>query len=138
MSIIFRKCRINGEQDTYKAARCVGKQPESDFWIFGPELQLNGDGEIVNEEVTSTIWVQTIFDADEHGLGNGRKRKSVRYMPSIKLPLNSLALGEIVKLLLNVIHNNGTAGVFTIGKFGIILNPSFICMRGFCMASVIY
>ena len=78
---------------------------------------MNGDGEVVNEEVTSTIWVQSIFDADEHGLGNSRKRKLARNVPSIKLPLSSLALGEVVQLLLNVIHNNGTAGVFTIGKF---------------------
>ena len=38
-------------------------------------------------------------------------------MPRIKLPLSSLVLGEVVQLLLNVIHDNGTAGIFTIGKF---------------------
>ena len=77
---------------------------------------MNGDGEVVNEEVTSIIWVQSIFYVDKHGLGTNRKLKSASYMPSIKLPLSSLSLGEVVKSLLNVIHNNGTAGVFTIGK----------------------
>ena len=76
-----------------------------------------GTGQIVNKEVTSTVWVQSIFDADENGLGNNRKQKSARYMPRIKLPLSSLVLGEVVQLLLNVIHDNGTAGIFTIGKF---------------------
>lgn len=80
-------------------------------------MQLNGDGEIVSKEVTSTVWVQSIFDADENGLGTNRKRKSARYMPRVKLPLSSLVLGEVVQLLLNVIHDNGTAGIFTIGKF---------------------
>ena len=95
----------------------MGRQPNSDVWVFGPDLQLNGDGEIVSKEVTSTVWVQSIFDADENGLGTNRKRKSACYMPRVKLPLSSLVLGEVVQLLLNVIHDNGTAGFFTIGKF---------------------
>ena len=31
--------------------------------------------------------------------------------------VSSLVLGEVVQLLLNVIHNNGTAGIFIIAKF---------------------
>jgi hypothetical protein len=58
---------------------------------------LNGDGEVVNEEVTSIIWVQSIIDADEHGLGTNQKRKLASYMPSIKLLLSSFSLGEVVK-----------------------------------------
>ena len=80
--------------------------------------------------MTSIVWVQSIFDADENGLGTNRKRKSARYMPRIKLPLSSLVLGEVVQLLLNVIHDNGTAGIFTIGKF-VPLNYLRCCVKFF-------
>ena len=35
----------------------------------------------------------------------------------IRLPFNSLALGDVVTSFRNTLHDNATAGVFTIGMF---------------------
>lgn len=40
----FRKCRLANIKDTYKAAVCIGRQPNSEVWVFGPDLQLAANG----------------------------------------------------------------------------------------------
>ena len=106
--MLIRRCRINGVRETYKAACCIGRQPDSNIWVVGPDLQLNDNGEVVNEEDTFITWVKDIFE-----LGH----RSAKILPRVQLPLSSLALGDVVKSLFSTLHNNGPAAVFTIGMY---------------------
>lgn len=82
--------------------------------MFGETLQINGEGDIIDGDMSSFVWVSAIFDSEE---GTRRKERSTSYLPTIRLPFNSLALGDVVTSFRNTLHDNATAGVFTIGMF---------------------
>ena len=93
-------------RDTYEAVCCIGRQPNSDVWVLGENLQLNGDGVVVTAEETSIIWVKAILESE----------RTATHWPEVTLPLCSLTLGEMVESLMSMLHHNGIAAVFTIGK----------------------
>ena len=98
-------------KESYKAAVCIGRQPKSDVWVFGEQLQLNSEGQIIDVEISSFVWVKDIFDKLEE---NGNKREKCA-LPLVNLPLSSLAVGYVVDALFQILHDNAMAGVFTIG-----------------------
>ena len=100
-------------KESYKAAVCIGRQPKSDVWVFGEQLQLNSEGQIIDVEISSFVWVKDIFDKLEE---NGNKREKCA-LPLVNLPLSSLAVGYVVDALFQILHDNAMAGVFTIGIF---------------------
>ena len=61
-------------------ACCIGRQPDSDIWVLGDKVQLNGEGDLVNEEASSFRWVKAIFNGEE---GTTKREKTVSHLPSI-------------------------------------------------------
>lgn len=107
----FRKCRLANARDTFKAALCVGRQPRLDVWVFGPELQLKGDGSITNPDESCVLWVQEVLDLQEDHC----KTTTAPGLPIIRLPLYAYAIRDVIKSLISTIHDNIMAGIFTIG-----------------------
>ena len=114
LDCFFRKCRISHSKDTFKAAVCIGRQPNSDVWVFGPDLQLTAEGTITNPETSSTLWVQEVFNMEECGKMN--KKDQTGPLPSVRLPLNSHSLRDVIKALIYTVHDNTMAAILTIGK----------------------
>ena len=113
-SFFCRKCHINNVRDTYKAAVCIGRQPDSNVWIFGENLQINDEGRIVNE--TSYVFIKHLFEPEDAApQGQGTTRSCNSFLPSIEIPLSSLTLGDVVRSLRDTLHHNVMAGIFTIG-----------------------
>ena len=81
------------------------------MWVLGKELQLAGDGTLTNPESSSIIWIQELFDLEE-----GRRKDLWGPLPTVKLPLRSHALRQVVKALIDIVHDNSMAAIFTIGK----------------------
>lgn len=116
-SIFFiRKCKISNMKETFKAATCIGRQPNSDVWVFGPDLQINSEGGITNSEESSFLWVQEAFNMFEDG---AKTRNQTGPMPVVKLPLYGYALTDVINSLINVVHDNTMAAIFTIGMTGL-------------------
>ena len=107
----FIKCRIAGSKDTVKAACCVARQPNSLVWILGESVQIDGSGNLIEESNQEIVCVKAVFDMERAP----RKEHSCP-LPQIRLPLHFFALGDILVSLLNTIHYNFMAGVFTIGE----------------------
>lgn len=118
MNACFRKCKLARAKDTYQAASCVGRQPNTDVWVFGPNLQLSGDGSITNAEASSILWVQEVVDMED---GQSKRRSTeCSGLPDIKLPLYGYALRDVIKAVINTVHDNTMAGIFTIGMLAVI------------------
>jgi hypothetical protein len=113
---LYSKCRIEGIRDTYKAATCIGRQPKSDIWFFGERLQINGEGVVIHEAISSFLWVKEVFNLEE-----GYKRIENR-MPLVTLPLSPYGLKDVVEALFKLLHDNSMAAVFTIGRYIYILD----------------
>ena len=96
-------------QDTYKAAEWTGHQP--DVWVLGDNLQIMGDRNLANKEDTLYVCVKNIIEVEDPIQGDSSSFRS------IILPLNSLTLGDFVKQLIGTLHQNGMAGIFTIGTY---------------------
>ena len=71
-------------KDTFKAAVCIGKQPCSDVWVFGPDLQLSAEGIFTNPEASSVLWVQEVLDMED---GSKMKKDQTGPLPAVRLPL---------------------------------------------------
>ncbi len=71
---------------------------------YGEQLQLNSEGQIIDVETSSFVWVKHIFDKLDE---NGNKREKCT-LPLVKLPLSSLALGYVVEALFQILHDNAT------------------------------
>jgi hypothetical protein len=106
----YRKCRINNRRDTYKAASCIGRQPESNTWVLGKHIEITGDGNLVDPENTSFVFIKSLLDSEASC--------------HVTLPLSSLTLGEVVQSLMSTLHHNGMAGIFTIGIIFIRIFPT--------------
>ena len=83
---------------------------------------MNGHGVVIDEEISSFLWVRDVFELEEG------QRKTIHNMPSIKLPLSEGGLKDVVGILFDLLHDNGMAAVFTIGRY--IFYPSTITLKG--------
>ena len=54
-------------KDTFKTAVCIGKQPSSDVWIFGLDIQITANRLLANPKASSILWVQEVFDMEDGG-----------------------------------------------------------------------
>lgn len=89
----------------------MGRQPGCNVWVFGPDLQLKEDGSVTNPDETGVLWVQQVFALQE-----GKKNKSIdQTLPVVRLPLYSYSIRDVVKSLMDTIHDNYMAGIFSIG-----------------------
>ena len=61
------------------------------------------------------MFIKHIFEPDDTS-SQGHARSCNSYLPSITLPLSSLTLGDVLKSLCDMLHHNGMAGIFTIGR----------------------
>ena len=102
-----------GEKDTFKAACCVGRQPDCKVWVLNERVQRNQSGEIMEKEDQQILWVSAVFELED----GRRKTEQSCPMPNIDLPLYSLALKDVLISLQETIHDNFMAGVFTVGKW---------------------
>ncbi|KAJ7373452.1 hypothetical protein OS493_013047 [Desmophyllum pertusum] len=57
MRTYFRKCRLANKKATFKAACCIGKQPKSNAWILGQNIQISSTGTLIREENQDILWV---------------------------------------------------------------------------------
>ncbi len=118
---IYSKCRLNGTKQSYTATSCIGRQPDSDIWVFGEDLQLSGDGSIVEDQTSTFIWVRDVFLLEV----GGSKKIEQWPLPSVKQLLYSYALRDVVKSLYLTLHDNAMAGVFTTGMNCFVFNILF-------------
>ena len=72
---------------------------------------MNCHGAVIDEEISSFLWVRDVFDLKEG------QRKTIHNMPSIKLLLSQGGLKDVVGILFDLLHDNGMAAVFTIGRY---------------------
>ena len=86
-------------------------------------MQLNGEGDLVDEEVSSFVWEKAIFNGEE---GTKKREKSASHLPSIKLPLDPFASSNVVQSFINTLHCNATAGVFTVGMSMLLIIHSYL------------
>lgn len=84
-----------------------------DVWAFGPDLQLTAEGTITNPEASSILWVQEVFNMEEGGKMN--KKDQTGPCPPTTLPLYSYSVRGVIKALINTVHDNAMAVIFTIG-----------------------
>ena len=45
----------------YKAVSCMGNQPDSDVFVFGPNLQVSSEGRVIPENEQEYIWIPEII-----------------------------------------------------------------------------
>lgn len=84
-----------------------------DVWAFGQDLQLTAEGTITNPEASSILWVQEVFNMEEGGKMN--KKDQTGPLPPTTLPLYSYSVRGVIKALINTVHDNAMAVIFTIG-----------------------
>lgn len=84
-----------------------------DVWAFGPDLQLTAEGTLTNPEASSILWVQEVFNMEEGGKMN--KKDQTGPCPPTTLPLYSYSVRGVIKALINTVHDNAMAVIFTIG-----------------------
>ena len=101
-------------KDTFKAAVCVGKQPSSDVWIFGPDIQITAKGILTNPEASSMLWVQEVFDMEDGG--KMKKMDQAGSLLAVHLPLYGYSLRDVIKALVDTVQHNAMAAIFTKGK----------------------
>jgi len=78
--------------------------------VFGPDLQLPAEGTITNPEASSTLWV---FNMEEGGKTS--KKDQTGPLPSVRLPLYTHSLRDVIKALIYTVHDHTMAAIFTIG-----------------------
>ena len=97
---------------TFKAACCIGKQPNSNAWILGHSIQISSTGTLIREEHQDILWVHEL-----HLIEDRSRRENAALLPKIITPLLSTALKDVVESMAGTVHDNFIAGVFTIGEW---------------------
>ena len=104
-----------------QAALHVSRQPNSDVqlgYLAHNQHRLSGDGSITHAEVSSILWVQEVVDMED-GQSKGRSAECSG-LPGIKRPRYRYTLRDVIKALINTVHDSTTAGILTIGKLAVI------------------
>lgn len=89
-------------KETFKAATCIGRQPNSDVSVFRPDLKINSEGGITNSEESSFLWVQEAFNMFEN---SAKTRNQTWPMSAVRLPLYGYALRDVINSLIHVVHD---------------------------------
>lgn len=96
------------------------------MWVFGEELQLNGDGTTTSPETSSYMWVKEVFSVEA---GIHKREQAAGPLPVIRLPLYGRALHEVIEALVDTIHDNTMAGIFTIYFLNVNIIVNFLSHR---------
>lgn len=90
----------------YKAVSGTGCQPDSNVFVFGPNLQLSGEGEPIPLDEQEYIWIPQILD---------KLHRTVNPIP----PLISIPspLKHILEGLHRIAGDNLPSGVYVLSRF---------------------
>lgn len=72
------------------------------MWVFGEELQLNGDVTTTSRETSSYMWVKEVFSVEA---GIHKREQAGGPLPVIRLPLYGYTLHEVIEALDSRQHN---------------------------------
>ena len=90
---------------------------------------MTSKGEVIPEEDQDIIWVEEVLKWKY-----GQKNVCINNPITVELPLNAIALTEVVTSLMKTVHHNTMAGIFAIGMYenGEILVYNKIIYMPFC------
>ena len=71
------------------------------------------EGIVTNPEASSILWVQEVFDMEDGG--KLKKKDQTGPLPAVRLPLYGYSLRDVIEALVNTVHDNTMAAIFTIG-----------------------
>ena len=91
----------------YKAVTCTGRQPGSDIYVIGPELQFFSDGTLIPTDTQEYVWIPEIL------------RKL--HVDKISAPLNTLPdvhhpLRRVLKGMFRACGDNFISALFMLSK----------------------
>ena len=90
---------------------CLGRQPSSDTYVLGPELQFYANGRCVPVEDQDFIWVPEVIEKLHlHRLISPRDS-----LPQVSAPLPNLLRG-----LCEILGPNAISGLFMLGRLFIV------------------
>ena len=84
----------------------MGRQPHSDIYVLGPNLQFFSDGTVVPVEEQKYVWVPRIMKK----LKMSNLLHPLTQLPSVQHPLNKLMNG-----VLQIMGENWPSAVFILG-----------------------
>lgn len=98
---------VEGEPiTTYKPVVCMGRQPHSDVYVLGPNLQFFSDGTVIPVEEQTYVWVPRIIK----NLKISNLLHPITQLPSVHQPLNKLTNG-----ILQIMGENWPSTIFILG-----------------------
>ena len=80
----------------------MGRQPNSDVYVIGPNLQFFSDGTVIPVADRLYVWVPRIMKVSN----------LFEKLPSVQQPLNKLMNG-----IMHIMGENGPSAVFILGKY---------------------
>lgn len=86
----------------------MGRQPNSDVYVIGPNLQFFSDGTVIPVADRLYVWVPRIMKK----LKVSNLLHPFEKLPSVQQPLNKLMNG-----IMHIMGENGPSAVFIIGKY---------------------
>ena len=105
----------------------VGPQ-NSQFWVLGPNVHIDSDGNLVDPEESQYIWVSDLYAGP--GVADGM------YTCCISLPLNTEPLGLLLNQLISVTKHNFSS-LLMIGSCVMALHYNTVKDKlGFCPVPV--
>ena len=104
----------------FKAVSCMGCQPGSDVYVFGPNLQVSSEGRIIPETEQEYVWVPEIIKKI------GCVINPVTALPTIHQPLKNVTNG-----LLKISGSNLPSAIYVAGKW-VLLHGCFISLTCVC------
>ncbi len=114
VSTITDVCRQQQSEDSddgedirqYKAVSCTGRQPDSNVFVFGPEIQFTSDGQQIPPDQQEFVWIPQILQKLDRVIN----------------PLSSLGSRVLQRPLHHVLHgmdeiagDNLPSGIYMLG-----------------------
>ncbi len=97
----------NSNLEHYLPVTCTGRQPESDVFVFGPNIQLDKHGRTIPSNEQRYLWVPHILD---------KLHRVVNPLPMIPQSLHGNALQDVVMGIQQLTGENIYSGVFLLGE----------------------
>ena len=97
-------------KSTMKAVTCIGRQPNSDVFVLGPDLHFTSDGRLIEKESREYKFIPTLLKQ----LGGLKGSSVIRFLP--ECPPEKDALQEVVKGIQRIGGENAMCGLFSLGK----------------------
>ncbi len=91
-----------------KAVTGIGRQEESNIFIFGPKLHFQANGEIVLEEEREYVWIPEILQKLQCPINN---------LVALPVLLDENPLHTVVSGMMNILGRNVISGVHMLGMY---------------------